>query len=356
MRKNKTSERRVDQRAPAPELDALYSTEREQKKVRIKDISATGLYFLTNDPPQPGTDVELTLQKSSLTEPEQEQAQELLDLRDEDRPVNVHLRGRAVRVDQDGVGIAFEPASPAANWIRIVGVVANLTGDTDRVRLFRMSKALDFLFRVSPEAEADLLEMVASRMSLVQIARAVEIALMADEIASALQGDLRHDVSSKLVLRILEDGSKVDEEQTRRMWAELLAASCHKDAKDVVSLNDAAILSRIDAVQMRILNAACKLAMQVGWEKEFRFHQDMHCGAEEIKRITHIQNLMGIERDLNHLFELGLLELTDRPVLCQQVERVNMAPTFLALRLHARCKGLPEPPDTLEGAELQRAS
>src|SRR6185437_2890778 len=118
---------------------------------------------------------------------------------------------------------------------------------------------------------------------------------------------------------------------------------CHKEAKDVVSLNDAAILSRIDAVQMRILNAACKLAMQVGWEKGFRFHQDMHCSAEEIKRITHIQNLMGIERDLNHLFELGLLELTDRPVLCQQVERVNMAPTFLALRLNARCKGLPEP-------------
>lgn len=350
----KRSERRGDQRAPAPEINASYATELEQKKVRIKDISATGLYLLTKDPLPPGTDVELTLQKCSLMEQEQEGA--LFDPAAEDRPVNVHLRGKAVRVGEDGVGVAFEPGSAAATWVRVVGVVANLTGDTDRVRLFRMSKALDFVLRISPDAEAGMLEMVASRMSLVQVTRAVEIALMAEEIASALQGVLRHDVSSKLVLRILEDGSKVDEEPTRRMWAELLAATCHQDAKDVVILNDAAILSRVDAVQMRILGAACRLAMQVGWEQGFRFHRDMHCSAEEIKKITHIQNLMGIERDLHHLFELGLLEMTDRPVLCQLIERVNMAPTFLALRLYARCKGLPEPRETFEGAELQRAS
>jgi hypothetical protein len=65
---------------------------------------------------------------------------------------------------------------------------------------------------------------------------------------------------------------------------------------------------------------------------------------------------MAIERDLNHLYELGLMELTVRPILCEEVERVNLTPTILALRLYAQCKGQPAPPETLEGASLQRAS
>ena len=352
LRKDKWSERRGDQRAPAPELDALYSTELEQKKVRIKDISATGLYLLTEDPLQPGTDVELTLQKSSGPKEEDE----LLGLVDEAPPAEVQLRCKAVRVGTDGVGMAFEPESAPATWIRVVGLVAKLTGALDRVRLFRESKALEFVLRVSPEAEMDLLQMVNSRMSREQSAKAFDIALMAEKIAASRPGALRHDVSAKLVLRILEDGSKVDEEQTRRMWAELLAACCGEGAKDVVNLNYASILSRIDAVQMRIFEAACKLAMQVGWEQGLKFRKDLHRDAEEIKKITHLQNLMAIERDLHHLYELGLVELTDRPILCEQVERVNMTPTHLALRLYAQCKGQPEPPEMFEGAKLQRAS
>lgn len=352
MRKGKWLERRADQREAAPELDALYSTELEQKKVRIKDISATGIYVLTQDPLQPGTDLELTLQKSSVPREEDE----LLGLVDEAPPAEVQLRCKTVRIGQDGVGMAFEPESATATWIRVVGLVANLTGESDRIRLFRESKALEFVLRVSAEAVPDLLQMVKTRMSREQSAKAFEIALMAGKIAAARPGALRHDVSAKLVLRILEDGSKVDEEQTRRMWAELLAASCGENAKDVVNLNYAAILSRIDAVQMRILEAACTLAIQAGWERGLKFREDLHRDAEEIQKITHLQNLMAIERDLHHLYELGLVEQTDRPILCEQVERVNMTPTHLALKLYAQCKGQPEPPEVLDGEKLQKAS
>lgn len=351
LKKNKSSERRRDGRTPAPNLDASYLTEVEQKKVRVKDISATGLYFLTEDPMQLGTDLRLTLQKSSM---EQEA---LLDPLNEEPRAQVHVHGKAVRVGEDGVGVAFEPDSAnGATWTKMVGKVANLTDETDCVRLFRMSKALAFVVQVSPETESNMLQIITNRMSQEQAGRAIDIALKAEEIAAAHQGSLRQDVPAKLVLRMLEDGAKVDEEPTRRMWAELMATSCYPGANDAVNLNCVALLSRIDAVQMRIFSAACRLAMRVGWDAGFKFHEDLNCSAEEIKRITHIQNLMGIERDLNHLFELGLLEQTERPILCQQVESVNMAPTSLALKLYARCNGQPEPPETLEGAKLQRAS
>jgi hypothetical protein len=351
LKKAKWSDRRRDGRTPAPDLDASYSTDHEQKQFRVKDISATGLYLLTEDPLQPGTDVELTLQKSILKH------EGLLDPMDEEPRAMVHVHGKAVRVGEDGVGVSFEPDSAnTGTWTKMVGAVAQLTGETDCVRLFRMSKALAFVAQVSPQAEADMLQIMTTRMSLEQAGRAIDIAVKAEEIAATHQGVLRQDVPARLLLRMLEDGAKVDAEPTRLMWAELLASSCYQGAVDAVNLNFVAMLSRIDAVQMRIFEAACRLALRVGWDPGFKFHEDLHRSAEEIKKISHIQNLMGIERDLNHLFELGLLEQTERPILCQEVDIVNMAPTSLALKLYARCKGQPEPPEQFAGATMQWAS
>lgn len=346
------SERRKDGRIPAPDLDVSYATELEQKKVRIKDISATGLYLLTDDRLQPGTEVELTLEKCSIPE-----VNGLLDPA-EDRPqAKVHLRAKAVRLGQGGVGVAFaEDGMDAATWSKLMAVAAELTGAKDQIRLLRMTKALAFVLHISPTAEEELLALITNKLSLEGTERVIEIALNAEEMAAMHEGNIRTDVPASLVLRILEDGSKVDEERTRRNWAVLLANSCYEGAKEDENLNYALLLSKIDSVQMRIFDASCKLAMRTGWEPGFKFRQDLHCGADEIRKITHIQNLMGIERDLNHLHELGLLEQTDRPALCQQVERVNMAPTLLALRLYARCNGRPEPPESLEGAKSQKAS
>src|SRR6185437_15161904 len=172
MRKGGKSERRSDQRTPAPELDASYSTELERKSGRIKDISATGLYLLTEDRLQPGTDVELTLQKCDV--PAQEEGlPDFGDLgpADRDPKVNVHLRAKAVRVGHDGVGIAFELDSEKTTWTRLMGALADLTGETDRVRLFRVSKALGFVLRISPAAEEEMLQMIRSRMNLEQVGR-----------------------------------------------------------------------------------------------------------------------------------------------------------------------------------------
>jgi hypothetical protein len=352
IRKGRWSERRSNGRTPAPDLDVSYSTELEQKKVRIKDISSTGMYMLTDDRPQPGTNIELTLQKAGATPDDG-----MMDLQENESRSTVRVRARAVRVGEDGVGVVFEEERlDAATWSRLMSALEKLTGETDQVKLIRSTKALAFAVRISPAAEKDILEMVASHLSLEHAARAIEIALKAEEMASAQGAALRTDLPPELVLRILQDGSKVDEESTRTMWTELLATASYEGSDDAENLEYSLLLTRIDPVQMRIVDAACKLAYLVGWDPGFVFHQDLHCGAEDIKKISHVQNLTGIERDLNHLFELGLLEQTDRPAMCQQVERVNLTPTSLALKLYARCHGLPAPPVAREGAVLSKAS
>jgi hypothetical protein len=351
-KKKRWSERRTDGRTPDPDLDASYSTEVEQKKVRVKDISAGGMYLLTEDRFQPGTGVDLTLQKSGKTSEEA-----LLDSPEVATRSKVNLRARAVRVGDDGVGVVFEPGSTdSATWSRLMAAVQNLSADVDRLRLMRMTKALAFVVRISPGAESEMLRIITNNMSLERAGRAIDMALKAEELATAQQTPIRNDLPAELVLRILEDGSKVDEEHTRHLWSMLLATSTYEGSNDETNLNYAILLSRIDAVQMRVFEFACKLAFRVGWDPEFKFHRDLHCSADDIRKISHIQNMMGIERDLNHMHEHGLLERTDRPIMCQEVERVNLTPTALALRLYARCHGMPEPPVSCPGAVLSKAS
>lgn len=352
IKKVRWSERRSDGRAPAPDLDVSYSTELEQKKVRVKDISSSGMYMITDDRPAPGTDMDLTVQKSLLT-----QDDSATDPQENEQCSKVHVHARAVRVGEDGVGVVFdEGATDSSAWSRLFSALEKLTGETDRVKLMRSTKAILFASRISPAAENDILQLITSHLSLEHAGRAVEIALKAEEMATAHIGALRTDVLPELVLRILQDGAKVDEGYTRRMWSELLATASYKGSDDAESLRYALLLSRMDAVQMRIFDAACQLAFRVGWKPGFVFRQDLHCGAEEIKKISHVQNLTGLERDLNHLFELGILEQTERPIMCQQVERVNMTPTPVALALYARGHGQPDPPVTLEGATIPAAT
>jgi PilZ domain len=352
IRKTGWAERRKDSRKSAPDLDVSYSSEMTQGKVRVKDISATGLYVLTDERLQPGTDLEVTLQKSCLIEED-----DILAPLDDGLQTRVSLRATVVRVGADGAGLGFEQSfTDNATWVNLMEAMANLTGEKDHIRLLRMTKALAFLQYISPASVEGFLHLVANELSQERAGRAIEIALSAGELAAANEGEIRGDVPAEMIASILEDGSKVDEEYTRHLWAELLASSSYKDSNDMMTLNYAVMLSKIDAVQMRIFDAACKLAMRMGWEPGFGFSKDLHCNAEEIKRITHIQNLVGIERDLNHLFELGLVELTDRPTMCQQLERVNMTPTFLGLKLFARCHGQPEPQEAFQGAKLPKAS
>lgn len=352
FRKGKWSERRSDGRTPAPDLDASYSTELERRKVRVKDISANGLYMLTEDRLQPGTGMELTLQKSGLMHEE-----DLLTPPEGYVRPQVQLHARTVRVGEDGVAVVFEQESAdSTTWSRLMTSVEKLSGDTDRLRLMRMTKALAFVVRISPAAESEMVRIITNNMSLERAGRAIEIALNAEEITTAHQGSIRKDLPADLVMRILEDGSKVDEEGTRRMWSMLLATSSFEGSNDQTSLSYAVLLSRIDAVQMRVFDFACRLGFRVGWEPGPMFHKDLHCSADDIRKISHIQNMMGIERDMNHMFELGILEQTDRPIMCQEVEQVNLTPTFLALKLYARCHGQPEPQASCEGAVLSKAS
>jgi hypothetical protein len=335
------SERRKDGRLPAHGLEVSYWTGLEQKRVKLKDISATGIFLLTQDRWVPGAVVELTMRKRGLL--------------DRDSRPQVRLRARCVRHGDDGVGLTFveEPAR-AAEWSRSMAIAADLLAASDPIRLFRATKALAFLFRASPSAEMQVLPFI-GEISAERAQHVIEVALQAEElVASRISMPL--DVSPMLLLRILDFGSRSSDARMQQCWAGILASSCIERTLGDDTGRVILLLSKLDRDHIGILTAACTRAMNSGWQDGFIFSSALYCTLHEISTITGVRNPVAIERNLNHLHQLGLLEKTIRPLGCAVLDQVNITPTSFGLKLYARCCGDSELPQTLESPALELAS
>lgn len=336
------SERRNDGRVDARGLEVSYWTGLEHKRVKVRDISATGLFLLTGDRWLPGTVVQLTLQKRGL-------------LDRESRP-QVRLRARCVRAGDDGIGLTFadEPAR-AAEWSKSMALAAELLSSSHPVRLFRTTKALAFLLRVSPEAEAQAVHFI-SEISEERAEHAIEIILQAEESLAARNLAPRSGVSPGLLLRILEHGSKLSDERLQQCWAGILASTCLAGTPDDATGRFAVLLSKLDRDHVAVLTVACTRAMRTGWQQGFVFASELYAPLEEITNVAGIRNPVAVERNLNHLHQLGLMEKTVRPLGCAEFDQVNIKPTSMGLKLYARCCGDSELPEILNGSALEMAS
>jgi hypothetical protein len=336
------SERRKDDRLPAHGLDVSYWTGLEQKRVKVKDISATGIFLLSDDRWVPGTAVQLTLQKRGFLE--------------RDSGLQVRLRARCVRLGDDGAGLTFveEPAR-AAEWSRSMTVAAELPSSRHPVRLFRATKALAFLLRISPPAEEQVSKLL-TEISGDRAENVIDVVLQAEELMASRNVTPRSSVSPILLVRILDFGSKSSDARVQQCWAGILASTCMEGTQDDATGRFVVILSKLDRDHVAILTAASTRAMNAGWEEGFVFSSALYCKADEITAITGIQNQVAVERNLNHLHQLGLMEKTVRPLCCAELDQVNMTPTSFGLKLYARCCGDSQLPEALECPTLEMAS
>ena len=319
-------ERRKDGRVPVRGLDVSYWTGLEQRRARIKDISPTGIYLLTHERWLPGTSVQLTLQRKGF-------------LDHVSRP-QVRLRARTVRLGDDGVGLKFlHEHINDADWIKLMGRATTLVEHSDGVYLFRFTKALAFLLHFAPAGESRILKLITEDLVRERAERAIEIVLKAEEMLTAQGCAQRTGISPDLILRILEDGSKTHQEEMEQSWAGVLASSATEGSVDEDGMIYAELLSKLEASHILILAAGSACAMQMGWKPDSVLPQSLICTADEIKKITGKRDLAVIERDLHHLYELGLLELTVKEIPFTPIEQANITPTTLGMYLYARCSG-----------------
>lgn len=332
-------EHRREKRFPAQELNASYSAGSRQKRTRVKNISSGGLYLYTRDLWPPGATIDITLQQRSAIP--------------NHTPPSVKIRTRSVRLGADGVGLVFEPEHVASDiWKKLVSKAAGLSARQDCIRVLRVSKALSFMRRVSPVAESRVLDHIAGESIYETGDCAVETILNAEALVESWNMAIRTGVSPQVVLSILENASRTGADWVRQHWAGLLASSVQYWARDRDSQHFVALLSRLDPVQIRILDAACSRALRAERHAGYYFAPKLTCSREMVQSIAGVSDLFTVEQHLDRLYFFDLLQRTTKRSAFDQIEQANLTPTDTGLKLYVRCRGLLEPPDAPDRMQL----
>lgn len=321
-----TAPRRSERRA-APGLSAYHLTGPTPKQEDIGNISSTGVYLLTEERWPPGTVVSLTLQRTGPPEASSER--------------RITLPARAVRWGEDGVGLSFALPTEMDRhlWESLLDCSPETVEPDDVVREFRLAEAVAFLTRICPAAEEKVRSLLFGGTSNIRSLSGVQIALKAEEILVGLPDAEKMRALPRLVVRVLEDGSWASDESIQHMWSGLLATSCTKDGNDESNLPFVEAFSQLAATHVHVLAAGCSRAEKTASEDGSVRALPLVCSRDEIIKTTGWHDLVRIERDLEHMRELGLLERNGKSASFSALNEANITPTPLALELYERCNG-----------------
>jgi PilZ domain len=320
-------ERRFAERRSADQFAAYRWNGSMLKEEDVRDISSTGLYILTEERWQIGTLVFLILQREGP-----------LEINPERR---IDVQAKVVRCGEDGVGLAFvlhdDPNS--RQWENLRECLIEQAKPEDMLSLVRMAEAVAFLSRICPLGSEEIGQLLRGSLSNGKLANAESIALKAENLLALepFADGLRADPG--LVARILEDGSSTDEDWLKHFWGGLLATSCAVDEMDESSRVFVELFSQLTTFPVRILTVVCTRATKVLAESGSISAKPLACRKEELMLTTRSQGIQ-IERDLEHLSALGLIEKSDSNSRTSSVgEEILITPTSLGLELFARCNG-----------------
>jgi len=249
------------------------------------------------------------------------------------------VQARAVRRDRHGVGLSF--VMPAGADLRLwkspLKTAEEQAEPEDILREFRTGAAIAFLRRICPGAAREIRQLLRERLSNYRLECAVEIALHAEEMLVFEAGARKMRAHPLLVTRIIEGGSWAENERIQQFWAGLLATSCTIGKEDLANQVFIDLMSQLTPVQTRIFAAACTMATTYESEHGTIAAHPLICSAEEMTQIAGLQDLVKIDRDLEHISELGLLVQRDKQRFFSVLKDAEITPTRVGLDLFARC-------------------
>lgn len=349
FKKEESTVPRRSERRPAPGLSAYYSADpvtndSPPKQNEIGNISSTGVYLLTDDRWPHGTVVSLTLQRTGPPEASSER--------------RITLPAKAVRWGSDGVGLSFLLPTELDRqlWKSLLDCSPETVEPDDVVREFRLAGAIAFVTRICPAASEKARSLLFGGISNIRALSAVEIALKAEEMLAALPdaGGMR--ALPRIVVRVLEDGSWATDEWIQHLWSGLLATSCTKDGSDDSSQPLIEAFSQLATTHVHVLTAGCSKAEKVASEDGSVSSLPLVLTRDEVIKMTGWHDLARIERDLEHMTELGLLERSVKATSFLALDEAHITPTPLALELYARCNGHRGTAQDYYGVATQAAS
>lgn len=140
----------------------------------------------------------------------------------------------------------------------------------------------------------------------------------------------------RLVSSILEHGSWSDDPDLQSIWGGLLASSCCPDGKDDSNVIFVNLLSHLTTIQVKVLAYSCvQCSKKVSPLGLIGPAGELHISADELKKIVGSEDLHRIDRELDNLRGLELINNG----FDLQSQIIEISPTSLALNLFSRCQG-----------------
>lgn len=197
--------------------------------------------------------------------------------------------------------------------------------------------AAAFLGRICLPAAEEIGLLLRDKVRAWRATNAAAIASKAEVILEPTS-DVTVHAHPRLVGLILEEGSWIDVDEVQQMWAGLLVSSCTDDGQDDSNLMFADLLSRLTTSQVRILEHACANARKEVSPGGLISSDHYIINLEELRAISKVEDLHRLDRELDHLRSLGLINPMHGGFDPETIE-VNLTPTALALQMYTRCNG-----------------
>jgi hypothetical protein len=205
----------------------------------------------------------------------------------------------------------------------------------NRVTRAAVDGASAFLSRICLPAAEELGLLFRDKVANWRARNAVAIVEAAREKLDSLDASDRSLAHPRIVGEIIDSGSWADSDDTQEMWAGLLASSCTSDGRDDSNLIFANLLKQITSLEAKVLRYSCETSTKTVTSAGWLTAEDLKVSEQELVEITGESDLHRIDRELDHLRSLELIDggfNTDSRV-------ADITPTALALQLYMRCKG-----------------
>jgi hypothetical protein len=315
------------ERRNASGLAARYGLDPASAPARIKDISETGVYLLTEKRLSTGELVTLTLEEEGKSENSPE--------------LQISVHARVTRQGDDGIGLSFVlPAGLDPDlWGVLVRNIVVLTDQAQIAEMFRTLRTILFLCRICGSGADEAILLLGGQLDSDRTGSAVKIALSAENLlASESHGDLMR-IHPRLVAGILKEGSWSHDEVVMGLWSGLLVSSCSVDSPDDSNQVLAKLITNMLPNHAKIFIRGCEQSLKRARGGENLPSDAIILNAKDMVILTGEYDLTKNAHDVAHLFYLGLIQKLFNFTSYREIESFDITPTTLGLEFFKRCHG-----------------
>ena len=334
------------ERRSASGLEARYGVEIPNFPAGIKDISASGVYLLTEKRLSTGELITLVLREKGQSETSA------------DLQFSVHAR--VARQGEDGIGLSFDlpPGLDMDLWGVLLRNIVVLTDPEQIADTFHTLRTILFLCRICQSNAEQPILLLGKDLPPDRMSTLVKIVQAADErIASEPESD-RFRAHPGVVTSILRDGSWAPDDETIELWVGLLVASCSLSAPDDSNQIFANLLVQLTPTQTKILIPACERALGIGPGAGKPIYGSIVISPKEMIELTGVHDLTRAATDMGYLYNLGLIKNVFNFSSYHEIESFDITPSALGVELYRHCHGSREKiePQLVESAQAHLAN